>query len=179
MSKKHDEGKNKKISSEKEEEVTVEQDGKMSELEKKTEEYLDGWKRCQSDFENYKKAQMESQKDIMRYASQNMALQILPVLDNFQSAVDHIPIDQKEGAWVQGVMYIQKQLEGVLAENGVEEIVVAVGDNFDPKFHEAVADKECKGCKKEVEYENKIARVILKGYKIGGRVIRPIKVIVE
>lgn len=161
-----------------EEEIVVEQGKDMEELEKKAEEYLGGWKRCQADFENYKKMQSESQKDMVRYATQGIVLQILPVLDNFQASVEHIPADQKEGAWVQGIMYIQKQLEGILAENGIDEIAAAVGDNFDPKFHEAVIDKECKSCKGEVKYENKISRVVSKGYKLGERIIRPVRVIV-
>lgn len=189
MVKNSDGEKNKNVSSEEdkkhkdlkdiEEEMVIEQEKDLTELEKKSKEYLDGWKRCQADFENYKKTQAESQKDILRYASQNIILQILPVLDNFQASIAHIPADQKEGAWVQGIMYIQKQLEGVLLENGVDEIEAKPGSNFDPKFHEAVADKECKKCKGEIEYENKIDRVISKGYKIGDRIIRPARVIVK
>ncbi|HBR72025.1 MAG TPA: nucleotide exchange factor GrpE [Candidatus Moranbacteria bacterium] len=167
------------LSTDKVEEIVVKQGGEMSELEKKNVEYLNGWKRCQADFENYKKIQAESQRDSMKYASQNIILQILPVLDNFQASIEHIPDDQKGGAWVQGIMYIQKQLEGVLLENGVDEIQAEPGSNFDPKFHEAVADKECKTCKGEVEYENKIDRVISKGYKIGDRILRPARVIVK
>ena len=162
-----------------EEEMVVEQGKNAEELEKKAEEYLDGWKRCQADFENYKKIQGESQKDMMRYAIQGIVLQILPVLDNFQAAVGHIPVDQKDGPWVQGIMYIQKQLEGVLLENGVEEIGAEPGENFDPKFHEAVEDAGCKTCKRDKRYENKIIKVISKGYKMGDRVIRPVRVVVE
>ena len=80
-----------------------------------------------------------------------------------------------------GIMYIQKQLEDVLRENGVEEIELKVGDNFDAKYCEAVLDSCCnKGeCGKEEKYQNKIKKVILKGYKIGEKVIRPMRVVVE
>lgn len=142
--------------------------------------YLDGWKRCQADFENYKKRQAESQKDLIRYSTENIVQQILPVIDNFQSSTTHIPEDQKNNPWVTGIMYIQKQLETVLSDNGVVEIEVKIGDSFNPTKHEAVEDMECKSCKsKDYKFENKISKIILRGYSIGEKVIRPARVIVK
>ncbi len=151
---------------------------------KEQKSLLENWKRTQADFENYKKMQAESQKDLLKYATQNIILQIIPVLDNFQMSTAHIPEDQKDGGWVTGIMYIQKQLETVLTENGVEEIAPKVGDNFDPVFHEAIADKACEcdhcDCEKEKEkFKNKIKIVMMKGYKIGDKVIRAARVAVE
>ena len=142
---------------------------------------LEGWKRSLAEFENYKKRQTENQKDVIRYATENVVMQIIPVIDNFQASTAHIPEDKKEDGWVTGIMYIQKQLEDVLRENGVEEIELKVGDNFDAKYCEAVLDSCCnKGeCGKEEKYQNKIKKVILKGYKIGEKVIRPMRVVVE
>ncbi|HEX8973986.1 MAG TPA: nucleotide exchange factor GrpE [Patescibacteria group bacterium] len=162
-----------------EEEIVVEQENEITVLQNKAEEYLEGWKRCQAEFENYKKRQSESQKDLAKYAAQNVILQILPVLDNFHASTDHIPEDQKNDGWVTGIMYIQKQLEGVLAENGVEEIAPNVGENFDPVFHEAIEDKECMHCEAGKKFENKIKKVLTKGYKMGDRVIRAARVTVE
>ncbi len=143
------------------------------------QEYLLGWKTCQAEFENYKKMQAKSNQDTIRYATQNIVLQILPVLDNFSSSVAHIPEDDKDGPWVQGIMYIKKQLEDVLRENGIEEIEVKAGDNFDTTTCEAIEDKACKSCKTKEKFKNKIEKVILKGYKIGDKVIRPAKVTVK
>ncbi|MDP1619977.1 MAG: nucleotide exchange factor GrpE [Candidatus Moranbacteria bacterium] len=146
----------------------------------KEAEYLDGWKRCQADFENYKKRQAESQKDLIRYSTQNIVLQILPVIDNFHSATGHIPENQKEDPWVTGIMYIQKQLEQVLTDNGVTEMETKAGDNFDPARHEAVEDRECKSCKsKDYKFQNKIKRIVARGYRMGDKVVRPARVIVE
>lgn len=152
-----------------EEEIVVEQESEIAVLEKKAKENLEGWKRTQADFENYKKMQSESQKDLLKYATQNIILQIIPVLDNFHMSTEHIPEDQEKNGWVTGIMYIQKQLENVLTENGVEEIAPKVGDNFDPVIHEAIADKECSDCKIEKKFKNKIKKVAMKGYKIGER----------
>lgn len=162
-----------------EEEIVVEQENEILEIEKRAAEYLDGWKRCQADFENYKKMQSDSQKDLVRYAASNILLQIIPVLDNFHMSTAHIPEDQKDGGWVVGIMHIQKQLENVLSENGVEEIAVKVGDSFDPIMHEAIEDKECVHCEGEKKFENKIKRVVMNGYKMGEKIIRPARVVVE
>lgn len=148
----------------------------------KKDGYLEGWKRCMADFENYKKRQLENQKNIGEYLKEDSALQILPVIDNFRSATGYIPDEQKELPWVVGIMHIQKQLEDVLRENGVSEMEVNVGDEFDPNLHEAIADSAKKDDEKDTaagELQNKIKRVILKGYRLGDKVIRPARVIVE
>ena len=169
------------------------QKSKVKKEKKKTSEelvveYLDGWKRCQAEFENYKRIQGEERKDLVKYASQNVVMQIIPVVDNFASSVAHIPEEQKDGPWVQGIMYIQKQLEDVLRENGVEEIEVNVGDEFDANICEAIEEtKKSQSLSNDGTGSqslsndgtgNKIKKVVLKGYKIGEKVIRPARVVV-
>lgn len=162
-----------------EEEIVTEQESEIEVLQKQAAEYLEGWKRLQADFENYKKRQIDSQKDLMKYATQNIVLQIIPIIDNFQASTAHVPEDQKDNPWVTGIMYIQKQLENLLTENGVEEIAAQVGDNFDPVYHEALENKECLHCKAGYKYQNKIKTVVQKGYKLGDKVIRAARVTVE
>ena len=148
---------------------------------KKAQEYVEkennlaGWKRCQADFENFKKRQSEQQLEMIKYANQNLIMEVISVIDNFHASTDHIPEDQKENPWVTGIMYIQKQLEKVLADNNVEEIETKAGDKFNPEIHEAVEDKEAKG----KELKHKIKKVIMKGYKMNGKIIRAARVIVE
>lgn len=137
---------------------------------------LAGWKRCQADFENYKKRQTELQWELAKYSGLNLIMQILPVLDNFHAATDHIPQDQKDNQWVMGIMYIQKQLEKILEDNGVKEIKTEPGDMFDPKIHEAVHNSNQEGDK---DGQHKIAKVVLKGYRMEGKVIRAARVIVN
>jgi len=136
--------------------------------------YLESWKRCQADFENYKKRQNDNQKEIVYFANMNLIREILPVLDNFYASTGHIPEDQKNNAWVTGIMHIQRQLSQVLADNGVEEIETKIGDDFNPSIHEAIqkvtGDKVGAG---------KIEKIIQKGYEINGRLIRPAKVTVK
>lgn len=177
-------------------EIVVDQEKVIEDLQQKSGEYLDGWKRCQADFENYKKLQAEKQSEMIKYASSSVVLQVIPVLDNFHASTEHVPEDQKDNAWVTGIMYIQKQLETVLSDNGVEAIEPKVGDDFDPNMHEAVEDTKntnketnetsdiekthpVESAESGAEQFNRVKRVVLKGYKMGERVIRAARVVVE
>jgi len=156
-----------------------------SEWQLKSEEYLADLKRSQADFENYKKRQAESQKELRGMLIEKLVLDIIPVLDNFRSATSHVPPEEKDSPWVVGIQYIEKQLEAVLTENGMQTIEVNEGDVFDPSIHEAI-DTEKKSeetgedqKEEKDDVQHKIAKVIQKGYKFGERVIRPAKVIVK
>jgi molecular chaperone GrpE len=131
---------------------------------------LDSWKRCQADFENYKKSQAAHQEEFRKYAKMDVTLQILPVLDNFEASLAHVPEKSQENKWVEGIVYIKKQLEDVLKNNDVEEISVKIGDKFNPEIHEAVGGEGKK---------QKVAKVIQKGYRINSRIIRAVRVEVE
>jgi len=126
---------------------------------------LDSWKRCQADFENYKKDQVRHQEEFRKYAKMDVIEQILPVVDNFEASLAHVPDDKKANKWVEGIVYIKRQLEDVLKNNDIEEIEVKIGDKFNPEIHEAVAGKG-----------EKVKKVLQKGYRVNGRVIRAAKV---
>ena len=156
----------------------------------KAEEYLGDWKRTQAEFENYKKRQAVEQKELAGYLIEKLVLDIIPVLDNFRQATAHVPAENKSSPWVTGIQYIEKQLESVLLDNGIEPIAVEVGDGFDPSIHEAIGQTthtEHHGAKeqsREVAFEkeeqrNIVTKVIHKGYRFGKRVIRPARVIVN
>lgn len=155
----------------------------------KAEEYLEDLKRTRAEFENYKKRQALQQKELGGYLIDKLVLDIIPVLDNFRQATLHVPIKEKESPWVTGIQYIEKQLETVLMDNGVEAIEVKVGDTFDPSMHEAIAqttdtehhteqEQGEKTAFKKKDQPNVITQVLHKGYKFGSRVVRPARVIV-
>jgi len=160
----------------------------------RNEELLNDLKRCQADFENYKKRQAETQKMLGGYLIEKLVLDIVPVLDNFRSATLHVPPEEKDSPWVIGIQYIEKQLETVLTDNGIQTIEVKEGEEFDPKIHEAVSNAEPTtnnqqptteedaseaGSQSSVVSRQSIVKVIQKGYKFGNRVIRPAKVTVK
>lgn len=148
------------------------------------EEYLDGWKRCQADFDNYKKRQQESQKELSGYLIEKFLMDILPVMDNFRAATGHVPESEQGSPWVTGIQYIEKQLEKVLEDNGVSVIAVMKGDPFDPAIHEAVEDvsehePQDKNSEKGENGKQIVVKVLQNGYRIGERVVRPAKVSVK
>ena len=143
---------------------------KLEELEKQKEEYLNGWKRERADFLNYKKEEMERIGALIKYANEELIFKIFPILDNIYLAEKQIPVDLKNHKWAEGVLQIKNQISEFLKQEGVEEIK-AVGEKFDPNFHEVV---------EEVTVENKESGIIVeeiqKGYKLHGKVIRPARV---
>lgn len=136
----------------------------------KERDYLAGWKRCQADFENYRRQTELKIPEAALRGRENVIIEVLPVLDNFNLATAHVPEDEKEAGWVVGIMHIKRQLEELLRQQGVSEIL-AEGSSFDPTYHESVG--EIKGDKSQ---KGRIAEVVQRGYMMGDRVIRPAKV---
>ena len=163
-------------------EITEEMEEK-SEWQVKAEEHLADLQRTQADFENYKRRQTETQKELKGMLIENLVLDIVPVLDNFRQATEHVPTEQKESPWVVGIQYIEKQLETVLTDNGMQVIAVKEGDAFDTTIHEAVSSEPSSAKAPEGQgNESKhhvVAKVLQNGYRFGERVIRPAKVIVK
>ncbi len=134
---------------------------------KKRDEYLAGWQRSRADFLNYKKQEMERIGGLVNYALTELILKILPVFDNLKQ---HIAKNSEGSDWAQGISQIEAQFGDFLKEQGIEEIK-ALGEEFNPDFHQAVEEVETKDKK-----SGEILKVIQKGYKLKGRVIRPAKV---
>ncbi|MGB5018379.1 MAG: nucleotide exchange factor GrpE [Candidatus Moraniibacteriota bacterium] len=147
----------------------------------KEREYLDDLKRLQADFENYKKRMENERKDTMRFITTGIISDLVPILDNFNMAVAHVPEDKKSDPWVTGITYIEKQFEEVLAGFGVSVMGVKAGDDFDPSRHEAVSTEETSNNNQETNdaEAHKIAKVLQKGYTMDGKVIRVAKVTVN
>lgn len=90
---------------------------------------------------------------------------LLPIIDNFERALKHVPKDLADNDYVKGVQGVVKQFEKTLADMGVERIKT-VGEPFDPEYHEAVSAEEGDGDTEIVSEE------LQAGYKIGTDVIR-------
>ena len=137
--------------------------------EQKPEKYLDGWKRCLADFDNYKKQQSKTFEDLRTYATEDLIREIIPILDSFDLALKSVPGGGVNKGWKQGIVYIKGQLEDVLKIRGLEKIRVK-GEKFNPELHEAIenveSDKESGTVLEEVQ----------RGYKIGEKIIRPARV---
>lgn len=132
------------------------------------EKALSGWHRTLADFDNFKKRTEKANNEFRKFCLESLVMELLPVIDNFEMATEHIPSEQQEQGWVVGVMHIKNQLLGVLESNGVKEILVKKGDEIDEKIHEILKVSE----KMDLQ-EMKVKKVIKKGYKMGEKVIRP------
>jgi len=136
---------------------------------------LDSWHRCLAEFDNYKKRQAENQKEFTKYAAEGVISDMLPVLDNFHAATDHIPEGEADNPWVTGIMFIQQQMEKVFEDSGVTKIEVNIGDEFDPNIMEAVKNDD----DDELTENAKVKKIAQPGYKIGGKVLRPVRVLLS
>ncbi len=141
----------------------------IEELKEKCNEYLSGWQRAKADYENLRKETEKKMSELVNLAKADFLSELVPILDNFTKAVNHVPEDQENKDWVKGVFHIKKQLEDFLARNGLEKIKT-IGEKFDHNLHEAVG--------KEQGEKDIILKEVNSGYKLNGKVIIPAKVIV-
>ncbi len=135
----------------------------------KAETNLAGWQRAQADFENYRKRCEQEKEEISKFANSVLILNLLPVLDDFERALNSIPSKKADAAWAEGVKLIERKLKATLESQGLSYIK-AVGEPFDPHLHEAIRQDKGK--------EGIVIEEIQKGYKFRDRVIRPSKVVV-
>jgi len=124
-----------------------------------------------AELENVRKRLVKEYDDKLKFANLNLIAGLFPVMDNFETALEHINPENPVESLKEGVDITLKQMREVLEKNGLEEIELNIGDEFNPLFHEALmVDSDDK-------YDNNAVLMILqKGYKLHGRVVRPSKV---
>lgn len=140
--------------------TTVNDNSPPTELEtarKQAEEYLNGWKRAQADFINFKKDETKRLTEFLKYGNEALVLEIVDVLDDLDNAAKEIKNP--------GLDQVMKKFLDLLKKYGVERIKVA-GEKFDPLVHEAVST-EPNGDKIEE---------VRAGYTMQDKVIRPARV---
>lgn len=139
-------------------EEAPEKDERMAELE---ERYL----RLQADYSNFRRRSGEEKQQMHLLGMEKLALDILPVLDNFERAL--ATDDVKDEKFYEGMKMIAEQFRNELAKNEIVEID-ALDAPFDPNLHHAVMTEEKEGVEADV-----VIDVLQKGYKLKDRVIRP------
>jgi len=139
---------------------------KADDFEQKIAELTSDLQRTRADFENYRK-RVETEKELAREIGKSQAvLKLLPVIDNIERAISHLPDDLKDNAWASGVVGLVKQLDRSLENLDLKRIDAKPGTPFNPEFHEAIQMEEGEG-----EHEV-IAEELQSGYMLAGRVIR-------
>ena len=133
--------------------------------EAKLAQMKDQWLRTMAEFDNYRKRTTKEKEQIFNRGVSYVVEAILPVIDNFERAL--AAAGDREDAFVKGVEMTYNQMLGALKNLGVEQMD-ALGQTFDPHFHDAMQHVEDK------QYgESEIVEVFQKGYMLGEVVIRP------
>jgi molecular chaperone GrpE len=143
------------------------EEAEASPEEQESERYM----RLMAEFQNFKRRAAKEKSDIHAFANERIIGDLLPVMDNFERALETETEDTE--AYAKGMQLIFEQMKTALEKAGLKEIE-ALGLDFDPNVHNAVMTDNTE------EYENdKISKVLQKGYKLNDKVIRPSMVAVN
>jgi molecular chaperone GrpE len=143
----------------------------IEQIKKESAYNLAGWQRAQADYQNLRKESEQFRIDSIKLSNKALIENLIPVFDNFAIATKHLPEDLQNNNWVQGIVYIYKQLQDILIAEGVE-IINPMGEIFDPNIHEAVETVNVE----DSEKQNVIIEVLQVGYKLNGTLIRSARV---
>ncbi len=124
------------------------------------------YQRLAADFENHKRRTRQELIDRAQYANEQLLLKLLPLLDNFQRALEHAPPDVDPG-WFEGIKLIARQFQATLEAQGLSTIP-ALGERFDPTQHEAIAREET-----DAHAEGTVVEEMQRGYRLHEKVLRP------
>lgn len=134
-----------------------------NEFEKKYNDVNEKYMRTLAEYDNYRKRTVKEKESIYPEAKAVVIEKFLPVMDNFQRALDSA---ENKDAFYEGIVMLKKQMDELFVSLGVEEIK-ALGEEFNPELHNAVMHVD-----DEEQGENIVVEEFQKGYKIGDRVIR-------
>lgn len=138
---------------------------KLDKLEAQINELTSALQRERADATNIRRRHEEEIANLRTRLKANVIKDLLPIIDNFERALKHVPEDLKDNDYVKGVQGVVKQFEKTLSDIGVKRIKT-VGEIFDPELHEAISMEEGEGTKEVVSEE------LQSGYQLGDDVIR-------
>src|SRR5690606_36130505 len=141
-------------------------DVQLERAEARADEYLESLQRERASFQNYRKRVEAERAQQAERVRGDVLLRLLPVLDDFYRATEAVPEDSRD-SWYEGILLILRKLERFLEDQGVQEIP-ALGEKFDPNFHEAVGVDDSTDAEPET-----IVDVLQRGYQQNDRVLRP------
>ena len=145
----------------------------LAKKEEEIKELNDKVLRAHAEFENFKKRVTKEKSDLLKYANEEMAKEMLRTIDNLEMALDHAREDNQSESITEGIEIILKQLLQSLERFGVKGFN-AVGERFDPTKHEAVVQVE------SAEHEpDTVVAESQKGYFLRDRLLRPALVTVS
>ncbi len=150
----------------------TEETTEVTRLKDELSQERDKFLRLFAEFENFKKRNARERLELLKTASQDVMLALLPILDDFDRAIVEIS-KHGENALAEGVVLIHDKFKNTLASKGLEEVVVAAGDAFNADFAEAITQIPAPS----EDLKGKVVDVVEKGYKLGDKIIRYPKVV--
>lgn len=143
---------------------------KLDELTEKNKELNDKYLRLYSEFDNYRKRTSKEKLDLLKSASQEVIIDLLPVIDDFGRAMNAIDSDDETK---KGIELVYNKLISILSQKGLEPMN-SIGKDFDTDYHEAITNIPAPS----KDMVGKVVDVIEKGYLLNGKIIRFAKVVV-
>lgn len=143
------------------------EDPRVAELMRQAEETQSRLLRAQADFDNFRRRTQKEKEGLAQYASMKLVEQLLPVLDNFERAMQSAGEELANDSFFKGIDMIQRQLTQVLETEGLRKMDAA-GTPFDPEMHQAVMRVES-----EEHEEGTVVEVLQSGYWLKDKVLRP------
>ena len=148
----------------------TQEDAALTRLAAERDEYLADLQRLAAEFENYRKRAARDQERLVAHAHERLVRVLLPVLDDLERTLEAAE-RHEEAALVEGVSLVEKALRGALVKEGLAEI--PTDGQFDPHVHEALLTQPSDDAE-----PGSVLEVVQRGYRLGGRVVRPARVIV-
>jgi molecular chaperone GrpE len=154
-------------------EEKIEEVEEVAEVKDEAAINLEGWKKALADYQNLQKESDKRISQLNDIVLSSVVLELLPVFDNYEIALSHVPPEQKKESWVQGLEHTLKLWQNFLRDHKIERIN-SLGKNFDPNEHEAVGHVS-----DDKQPDQVVVQEVQSGYLCQQLVLRPAKVIIN
>jgi molecular chaperone GrpE len=139
----------------------------------KADEYLELAQRTRAEFENYRRRSIKESASAQERGAAKLALELLPAVDNLDRALAHAgETPNGDASFVSGIKHVHHDVLAALKRAGIEPFSPE-GEQFDPQFHEAVAQQPFEGI-----VPGTVVEVYQRGYRLGDTILRPARVVV-
>lgn len=138
-----------------------------AELQRERDALQDRLLRTAAEFDNYRRRMDRERRELSEYAAADVLTELLPIVDNFERALQAPGGGSEFEAFRKGIELIHKQMVDLLRKRGVRPIE-ALGADFDPNFHQAVIHEDS-----EAHREGEVMQELQRGYMLGDRLLRP------
>ena len=146
---------------------------KVDEMEANLAELNDKYLRLFSEFDNYRKRTNKERLELLKTASEELIIELLPVLDDFERGIKSMEDNDALQTSIEGMKLIYNKFLGILTKKGLEAMT-SIGETFDTDFHEAITNIPAPS----EDLKDKVVDEIEKGYLLNGKVIRFARVVV-